>query len=323
MDQGYNSGMKAARRSFLLSFFILLVAITPCGASAGGENPADYAGQWVMELGRQNFMVLNIQVAKGKVSGTLHRPLHYTILGTSIADITPASTVETIVEATVSQGKLNFLARNPSNKSEERFEMVLRSATQAELRKILASNSYDPWTFSKVPSGRHAAVAANWEPHHLYFLDEAEASDPEMKKIFEADEKDREVDFDKLDQATRGAINARDVERRAATRKLLAEGRLHTGEDYREAAFVFQHGNKPEDYLLGHTLATIAASRGDILGLWISAATLDRYLHSIEKPQIFGTQLAPQEPFDRELISDALRRQLNVPPLAQQSKETH
>jgi hypothetical protein len=95
------------------------------------------------------------------------------------------------VEATVSQGKLNFLARNPSNKNEERFEMVLRSATQAELQKFAADSSLGPWTFSRVPSGRHAAVAANWEPHHLYFLDEAEASDPEMKKIFEEDEKDR------------------------------------------------------------------------------------------------------------------------------------
>jgi hypothetical protein len=322
--------MKTARRSFFLFLFILVIAIAPCRASTSGEGPGDYAGEWAMKLGQRNFMVLDLAVAKGKVSGTLHRPLHYMLLETNFAEITPASTVEIIVEATVSQGKLNFLARNPSSKNEERFEMVVRSAMQAELRKFGADRSFGPWTFSKVPPGRHAAVAGNWEPHHLYFLDELETSDPEMKKIYEADQQDRSADFDKMDQEARGAVNVRDVERRAATRKLLAEGRLHTGEDYREAAFVFQHGNKPEDYLLAHTLATVATSRGDMLGLWISAATLDRYLHSIEKPQIFGTQFleegntVTQAPFDRELIPDALRRQLGVPALAeQQSKETH
>ena len=322
--------MKTVRRSFLLSLFILVICIAPCRASASGENAGDYSGEWVMKLGQRNFMVLDLAAAKGKVSGTLHRPLHYMLLETNFAEITPASTVEIIVEATVSQGKLNFLARNPSSKDEERFEMVVRSAMQAELRKFVAARTFGPWTFSKVPSSRHAAVAGNWEPHHLYFLDELETSAPEMKTIYEADQQDRTVDFDKLDHATRDAIDARDVERRAATRKLLAEGRLHTGEDYREAAFIFQHGNKPEDYLFAHTLATVATSRGDMLGLWISAATLDRYLHSIKQPQIFGTQFleegntVTQEPFNRELISDALRRQLAVPALAeQQSKETH
>src|SRR5215467_6091805 len=114
MAQGYNSVMKTARRSFLPSFFILLIAIAPCRASAGGANPADYAGEWIMKLGHRNFMVLNIQVAKGKVSGTLDRPLHFILGIANVGDITPASTVEIIVEAAVSQGKLNFLARDPS-----------------------------------------------------------------------------------------------------------------------------------------------------------------------------------------------------------------
>lgn len=315
--------MKTAPRSLLFCLVLLFPGVARCRAFTSSDNAADYAGQWIMKLGHRNFMVLNIQVAQGKVSGTLDRPLHYMLGVTNFGDITPASTVEIIVEATVSQGKLGFLARNPSNKKEERFEMVVQSPTQAELRKLLEDQSFGPWTFSKAPSGRHAAVAANWEPHHLYFLDESETSDPEMKKILEADQQDRSGDLDNLDQDARQAWSKRDVERRAATRKLLAEGRLHTGEDYRNAAFIFQHGDKPEDYLLAHTLAMIAASRGDAIGVWIAAATLDRYLHSIEKPQIFGTQSGPQEPFDRELISDALRIQLNVPALAQQPKESH
>ena len=59
--------------------------------------------------------------------------------------------------------------------------------------------------------------------------------------------------------------------------------------------------------------------------IWISAATLDRYLHSIHQPQIYGTQFnfkpgghITQEPYNRHLVSDALRRDLGVPSQAEQ-----
>jgi hypothetical protein len=64
---------------------------------------------------------------------------------------------------------------------------------------------------------------------------------------------------------------------------------------------------------------------GDSSALWISAATLDRYLQAIGKQQVYGMQFKltagntqSQEPFDRNLISDTLRRQLEVPPLGEQ-----
>jgi hypothetical protein len=51
-------------------------------------------------------------------------------------------------------------------------------------------------------------------------------------------------------------------------------------------------------------------------------------LQSIHQPQIYGTQFltptdmpATQEPYNRALISDALRRQLSVPSLAAQEKQ--
>jgi len=71
----------------------------------------------------------------------------------------------------------------------------------------------------------------------------------------------------------------------------------------------------------------IAVSKGDGSALWIATATLDRYLQSIHQPQIYGTQfLTPerkpvtQEPYDRALISDALRAELGVPELAIQAE---
>jgi hypothetical protein len=72
----------------------------------------------------------------------------------------------------------------------------------------------------------------------------------------------------------------------------------------------------------------IAVARGDPGALWIATATLDRYLNSIQRAQIYGTQFYgnknkpwTQEPYDRELISDELRRQLGVPSQAAQQKQ--
>jgi hypothetical protein len=119
-----------------------------------------------------------------------------------------------------------------------------------------------------------------------------------------------------------------DAERRAQTRKLLNDGALHTGEDFWRAAFVFQHGSTPDDYLLAHTLAIVALKKGDQDGAWIAAATLDRYLSSIKQPQIYGTQFhwpkgeaTTQDPYNRTLISDPLRQQLGVPGLENQQSQ--
>ena len=145
-----------------------------------------------------------------------------------------------------------------------------------------------------------------------------------MTRLYTEDQADRTgpgpIDWTK--------VGPRDEQRRVATRKLLDAGALHTGEDFRHAAFVFQHGATPDDYLLAHTLAMVAVGKGDRSGLWIASATLDRYLNHIKQPQIYGTQFtsldgAPmsQDPYNRELVPDALRRELGVPALAQQAEQ--
>jgi len=141
----------------------------------------------------------------------------------------------------------------------------------------------------------------------------------DMTNIFAADQKDRE-DSMRLTPAQWVQTNARDAERRTQVRKLLDSGTLVTGEDFEHASFVFQHGNRPEDFLMAHILAVAAVVRGDTKARWISAATLDRYLQAIKQPQVFGTQYgwkdtpkdATQEPYDRDLVSDALRREFCV-----------
>ena len=71
--------------------------------------------------------------------------------------------------------------------------------------------------------------------------------------------------------------NVRDAHRNAEkVKKLLDTGKLVTGEDFECAAFVFQHGVRPEDYLMAHILAMTALVRGNAKARWISAATLDQ-----------------------------------------------
>ncbi|MCA0368971.1 MAG: hypothetical protein LCH57_13080 [Proteobacteria bacterium] len=149
----------------------------------------------------------------------------------------------------------------------------------------------------------------------------------EMAAIFAADQAIRQnVPLAQYqDRAFVERMVAEDAARRAQTRTLLDAGALKTGEDYRNAAFVFQHGSTPEDYLLAHSLAVAAVVKGSEGGAWIAAATLDRYLQMTGKEQIYGTQTrkvntapATLDPYNRQLVPDSLRTVLDVPPLAEQ-----
>ena len=135
-----------------------------------------------------------------------------------------------------------------------------------------------------------------------------------IKQIFEEDQQDR-ANFMKLSPDDLHKMSLRDASRREEVRQSLASGSIQTGEDYKKASFVFQHGDKPEDFLLAHVLAIAAIAKGNVTATWISAATLDRYLQSIKQPQVFGTQYnlkdvtavpraVTQEPYDTSTVSD-------------------
>lgn len=144
----------------------------------------------------------------------------------------------------------------------------------------------------------------------------------EMTAIYDADQAARRAP--KIDWSV---VREDDRHRRVRTQALLDGGQLNSGDDFYHAAFVFQHGDLAEDYLKAHALAVVAAARGKPEATWIAAATLDRYLQRIGQPQIYGTQFLrhddkpwTQEPYRRDLLSDALREANGVPPIAEQAK---
>ncbi len=148
-------------------------------------------------------------------------------------------------------------------------------------------------------------------------------SNPEMAAIFKADQADRM--HEPIDWKV---VKPADDKRLARTKQLLDAGELRSGDDFYDAAFIFQHGDTPNDYLKAHLLATVAAAKGQPDAPWIAAASLDRYLQRTGKPQVLGTQFSggadgkyTQEPYDRTFASDAVRKAMQVPPLAEQEAQ--
>ncbi|QXT35053.1 hypothetical protein KV697_14930 [Sphingomonas sanguinis] len=196
----------------------------------------------------------------------------------------------------------------------------LRCRKDGTLSADYVAGRGDPLPLVRAPA---ATKLGPWDAGRSYPIVTSRPTNAEMTAIFEADQKDRMTPS--IDWAVVGAA---DKARLARTQQLLDSGALQSGDDFYHAAFLFQHGSRPEDYLKAHLLAMIAAARGKPGAVWIASATLDRYLQSIGKPQVLGTQFmvpdegkTTQEPYDRTLISDALRKALRVPSLAEQEKQ--
>jgi hypothetical protein len=144
------------------------------------------------------------------------------------------------------------------------------------------------------------------------------ANDPELELIYQEDQAERA-------KGQKPGLDAaeRDRERLKRVAAILDADAARTGDDFFHAAQVYNHGATAEDYLRAHELAVLAASKGKTQALFLSAASLDRFLRAIGRPQVFGTQYARQgnivtmEPFDRSM-SDALRTTFGVPSLKEQ-----
>jgi len=149
------------------------------------------------------------------------------------------------------------------------------------------------------------------------------ASDnPEVTRLCAEDQADREpqpgqpIDWK--------VVGPRDAARIARMKELYRAGSLQSGLDFHHAALVLQHGSEPEDFLLAHELCIVAVSKGDLDALWLCAASEDRFLMNIARPQRFATQYRSDKPGEPmhiyqvgEGVTDALRTAFHAPTLAQ------
>ncbi|MFT7776112.1 hypothetical protein [Roseateles sp.] len=148
------------------------------------------------------------------------------------------------------------------------------------------------------------------------------AASAELKRLFDEDQAERAPVPGKATDW--GTVMLRDEARQQRVKDLIASGNLSTGTDYYHAAMVMQHASEPDDYLLAHDLCVVAISKGETRAKWLAAASLDRFLVSIGRPQRFGTQFRSNHPSRPPAlrpvdpnVPDQLRRELNVPTLAQ------
>jgi len=152
----------------------------------------------------------------------------------------------------------------------------------------------------------------------------------EVARMYAEDQSDRQPkDGKPIDWNVAGP---RDEARQKRVMELYTADALKTGKDYFLAGMIFQHGEKPEDYLLCHELCVAAVFKSGRnekpswlpTAKWLAAASEDRFLLSIGRAQRFGTQFTADQPnslwhLDKmeEGISDALRKAWEVPTLAE------
>ncbi len=274
-----------------------------------------------MRLDQRVFMVLRLTENGGQFAGSWMHPQKMNTDGYTFSGLGGGMATDPIVSAAMKNGSVQIVVANANDHTHTtEFDVTLITPNDAAV--TLVGSAFEPWHFRRSAGAETSSVASDWDSARSYPLELPSATpNPDMRAIFAEDQAARQS----LSMVGSGgrALIEQDAARRERTRALLTRGELRAGEDFRNAAFVLQHGTAPDDFLLAHTLALIALARGDRSAAWIAAATFDRYLHSIGRPQIYGTQFSPgsaadQAPYDQALISDALRRELHVPPLADQ-----
>lgn len=138
----------------------------------------------------------------------------------------------------------------------------------------------------------------------------------ELLQLFTKDQSDR---FDT--PINWEEVGPRDVLRLARVKQLYHGQALQSGLDYFHAAMVLQHSGSADDYLLAHEFCIVAISLGVEQAKWLAAASEDRFLQNIGRPQRFGTQYrrdsadSPWTPGEiSPEIEDSLCRAFDVPP---------
>ena len=146
------------------------------------------------------------------------------------------------------------------------------------------------------------------------------ADNAEVMRLCAEDQADRAPGAGELDWK---AVGARDAARLARVKEIYRAGELRSGPDFRQAALVLQHGNQPEDFLLAHELCVVAIAKGELDALWLCAASEDRFLMNLQRPQRFATQYRSDKPGEPmhlyevgEDVTDDLRAAFHAPTLA-------
>jgi hypothetical protein len=176
--------------------------------------------------------------------------------------------------------------------------------------------------------GCHSTHDAPWQLGASVGLSQvAASSNSELDALYEQDQADREGVFG--DGGTLpSSLTKRDEERLQRVEAILDAGAARVSADFEHAAMLFQHGHDVEAYRRAHALAlqAVQLDPSNKHAKWLAAASKDRELVTLGKPQLYGTQFRSVErgpwflyPVDPS-ITDEERARWNVPPLAESER---
>jgi len=138
----------------------------------------------------------------------------------------------------------------------------------------------------------------------------------ELLELYNEDQMDRRSNDYNYDELIK-----RDKKRRIKVQELLDSNKLITSNDYQNAAMIFQHGEYPSSYKKAVELMEKSIQIDSTVDKWLLAAATDRYLLSMNEPQVYGTQFSQTGPWekpwelstiDTTIISDKQRVEYGV-----------
>lgn len=137
---------------------------------------------------------------------------------------------------------------------------------------------------------KHNVFAAD---NHTCATDSAkqEAMSNELQMLMAEDQKDRENAYHPTNNEM-AKMTQQDHKRRDRVDVMFRSGCFKTASDYYAAALIYQHGGETRYYYQAHQWAKQAMALGDANARQLAMVALDRYLISIGKKQIFGSQVA-------------------------------
>lgn len=305
----------------MLRWLICIFLIVSAPAAASAEDDAN--GLWAWRIENRTALLLNL--ASDGETGGLSRLKHFSMDANAgywrLIPQTQEIVSDPIVERRRDGADWLLSIRDADDGRLTVYRFRATSIDEAEL-SLEAAPGVPVFNLHRTTD---ISLAEDWQLGRAYGEPPVRADNPELAQLFNADQRARAGATGPLG----AGVEQADAERRLQARALLDGGGVQSASDYFHAAFIFQHGDRPDDYLLAHALAMNALALGRPDGVWIAAASLDRYLHSIGKAQIYGTQFqtplggkaTTQGVFDRELLPDTVRRDSGVPVLSDQNRQ--
>jgi hypothetical protein len=147
---------------------------------------------------------------------------------------------------------------------------------------------------------------------------------PELAALFEADRRDH-ANPPMPGTPEYAAMRKRDADRRSSAAAILQNEAPGDPLDWYRAAWLFNHGDTPEEAEVACRLAERAMAAGHAPARWLYAATYDRLCMYRGQPQRFGTQIVPDGRRHRvwdtdPSTTDEERAAFDVPLLAEQHR---